>query len=258
VTVIEPPAAAAAAPTATAAPTPSVSDSDESLLQARERAVADLEVTLTRRLKRALQDEQNDVLDRLRNLKGEPTVGSLLPDEDAQVSRYASAARPLLADAAAAGAVFAGAALHRPRTDRPAEVDVAEVDVADLGTECGAAIVSALRRRLEQAIGIGAGDDQAVLVESMGAAYREWKTQRIERLAGDMLAAAFSRGTWEAAPAGALLRWVVEDTDGPCPDCDDDALAGTIPKGEAFPTGQPHPPAHSGCRCLLVPSLAGT
>jgi hypothetical protein len=23
-------------------------------------------------------------------------------------------------------------------------------------------------------------------------------------------------------------------------------------KGSDFPTGQPHPPAHPGCRCLLV------
>jgi hypothetical protein len=45
----------------------------------------------------------------------------------------------------------------------------------------------------------------------------------------------------------------VHDLGGPCPDCDDNALAGPTPRGEVFPTGQPHPPAHAGCRCLLVP-----
>jgi hypothetical protein len=30
-------------------------------------------------------------------------------------------------------------------------------------------------------------------------------------------------------------------------------LAGPVPRGEAFPTGHPHPPAHAGCRCLLAP-----
>ena len=30
------------------------------------------------------------------------------------------------------------------------------------------------------------------------------------------------------------------------------ALAGPTVKGEAYPTGQLHPPAHAGCRCLLV------
>ena len=240
----EPAGEAAAEPAAQPVP-----NGDESLLQAREFAIVDLEVTLTRRLKRVLQDEQNDVLDRLRSLKGAPTLEALLLDEPAQTERYAAAARPMLTDAAAAGAVFADETLGLPGRDAPVEVDV-----ADLATETGGGIVPALRRRLEQAIDAGAGDDQAVVMESLGAAYREWKTQRIERLAGDMLSAAFSRGTWQATPDGARLRWVVEDADGPCPDCDDDALAGDLPKGESFPTGQRHPPAHSGCRCLLVPS----
>jgi hypothetical protein len=126
-------------------------------------------------------------------------------------------------------------------------------DVEDVAREAATTIVESLRRRLEHAISASAGDDQAGLVEAVGSAYREWKSERIERVAGDVLAAAFSRGTWSEVPEGTLLRWVVEDTDGPCPDCDDDALAGGLPKGEAFPTGQPYPPAHTGCRCLLVP-----
>ncbi|MBO0729761.1 MAG: hypothetical protein J2P57_10915, partial [Acidimicrobiaceae bacterium] len=98
-----------------------------------------------------------------------------------------------------------------------------------------------------------AGDDQATLVDAIGAAYREWKSQRIERSVGDVIAAAFSRGSWSTVPDGSRLRWVAEDIEGPCPDCDDDNLAGALLKGEAWPTGQMHPPAHSGCRCLLVP-----
>jgi hypothetical protein len=50
---------------------------------------------------------------------------------------------------------------------------------------------------------------------------------------------------------GKELRRVAAE-EGQCPDCDDNALEPTV-KGEAFPTGQPHPPAHPGCRCLLVP-----
>jgi len=30
-------------------------------------------------------------------------------------------------------------------------------------------------------------------------------------------------------------------------------MAGPTPKGERYPTGQPHPPAHTGCRCLVLP-----
>jgi DivIVA domain-containing protein len=225
-----------------------VTDVDEALLQRRESAVVDLEVTLTRKLKRALQDEQNDLLDRLRGLRGDPTPARLLPKLDVQVNRYTSAARPLVEKAADAGVTFAGETLGQPGSSAGAP------SVADLAGEAGRTIVDSLRRRLEQAINVSTSDeDPSVLVESLGAAYREWKSQRIERIAGDVLAAAFSRGTWHATPEGVSMRWVVDDADGPCPDCDDDALAGALPKGEVFPTGQHHPPAHSGCRCLLVP-----
>jgi DivIVA domain-containing protein len=263
-----------------------LSEADESLLQQRESVIVDLEVTLTRRLKRALQNEQNDLLDRLRNLREQPTAPLLLPGEEEQVARYSDAARPLLVQAAAAGAQFARRILDitdaassngangstsdherggsangtgRAGTGKGGKAaDWAHHPAIDeLAKEAGNNIVGALRRRLEQAIDVTAGDDQAVLIESLGAAYREWKTQRIERLAGDMLSASFSRGTWEASPDGTLLRWIVEDADGPCPDCDDDALAGELPKGEPFPTGQNHPPAHTGCRCLLVPAPPG-
>ncbi len=126
-------------------------------------------------------------------------------------------------------------------------------NVSDLAAEAATTIVESLRRRLEHAIATSLGDEHQVLVEAVGSAYREWKSERLERIAGDVLAAAFSRGTWHRVPDGGPLRWAVRDIDGPCPDCDDNALAGGLPKGEAFPTGQDYPPAHPGCRCLLVP-----
>jgi hypothetical protein len=85
--------------------------------------------------------------------------------------------------------------------------------------------------------------------------YREWKVQKVERLAVHYLIAAHERGGFLAHPEGTPMRWLVDD-DGPCPDCDDNALAGPTPRGEAFPTGQLHPPAHLGCRCLLAPAPA--
>ncbi|HUJ64871.1 MAG TPA: DivIVA domain-containing protein [Acidimicrobiales bacterium] len=227
-----------------------LSDGDEALMQKREAAIVDLEVTLTRKLKRALQDEQNDLLDHLRSLRGEPTASALLPDHQAQIARYAAAASPLLAQASTAGAAFAADVLAVKAAGRT------NASVGDLANETARSIVDALRRRVEEAISAHAGEDQSVLVESVGAAYREWKSQRIERIAGDALVAAFSRGTWNGTPDGTSMRWIVEDVDGPCPDCDDDALAGALARGEAFPTGQQYPPAHSGCRCLLVPTDA--
>ncbi len=226
------------------------SDVDEALLQRRDAAILDIEATLTRKLKRALQDDQNDLLDRLRNLRGAPTVDRLLPDEPAHRQRLAETARSLLDEAAAAGSAFAaeqckGQGVDTNASERP--------EVADLVNELSEGITGPLRRRLAEALGITAGEDQAALTDAVGAAYREWKSQRIERAASDVIASAFSRGSWSTVPDGTRVRWVPEDVDGPCPDCDDDSLAGAITKGEAFPTGQLYPPAHSGCRCLLVP-----
>ena len=241
-----------------------VSDEEESLLQRRESAIGELEMVLTRSLKRALQDEQNDLLDKLRLLNGDLNAEALLGVEETQVASYVAIVAPLLSQAAAKGSAFAAQCLESSGSDGPSGSDGldqgASTAVDDLADTCARGLATTLRRRLEQAIESVSADgpaghveDRENLVEAIGSAYREWKSQRIERLGGDALCAAFSRGTWSTVPGGAALRWIVDDPDGPCPDCDDDALAGELPKPEEFPTGQLHPPAHSGCRCLLVP-----
>ncbi len=85
---------------------PARPDGDEALLQRRDAALVDLEVSLTRKLKRALQDDQNQLLDRLRSLRGTPTVARVLPNRSTHVARYADAALPLVDEAAAAGVEF--------------------------------------------------------------------------------------------------------------------------------------------------------
>jgi DivIVA domain-containing protein len=226
-----------------------IPNEDEALLQRRDAAVGPIEASLARKLKRALQDEQNDLLDRLRGLRTKPTAATVLPAVNAHAERFSLAGRPLLDQAAKAGAAFAASVSGQA----PPRKDAKTPDLDDLASDLAAAVVDPLRRRLEQAFAEGDDDDPGVLVESLGAAYREWKTERIEQTAADHVAGAFARGAFSATPEGTRLRWLVEDVNGPCPDCDDNALAGGLPKGEAFPTGQRWPPAHAGCRCLLVP-----
>jgi hypothetical protein len=197
---------------------------------------------LVRRLKRALQDDQNDILDRVR--AGGGWGPDVLPPTEEHERRYVTAAIEHLRDAARSGATFAGA-----KPDDAPPVD----GIAD---ELAAAIVVPLRRRLDGAGGsVDAGDDSA-LVEHVGAAYRDWKGGRVERLAGDQTLAAFSQALLAAAPHASSWRWIVDDGGTQCPDCDDNALAGPLRRGEAFPTGHPCPPAHAGCRCLLAPAEA--
>jgi len=226
--------------------TPAVASIDDGLVRRRDGELEPVEVSLTRRLKRALQDDQNELLDRLRSHRGPVRVESLLPPAAEHAERFRRVGQDLLAQAARVGASFAGSVV-------PSSPDLTDLvdDVAD-------AVTRPLRARLQRGLGdaLAEGDDEAVLVERVGAAYREWKTQRIERLATDQIVAAFSRGFMGATPPGTALRWVVSDIGGPCPDCDDNALAGVVPSGEAYPTGPVHPPAHPGCRCLLVPAPA--
>jgi len=208
----------------------------------RDEVLTPLVATLARRLKRVLQDDQNDILDRLR-AKGGWAPGVLLPEDD-HAQRYVQAVGDQLMEAARAGATFAGG-----KADEAPGVD-------DVAASMAAEIVAPLRRRLEGTGPSVEEGDESALVELVGAAFREWKGARTERLAGDQTVFAFARAALAAVPVGTELRWVVDDDVAECPDCDDNALAGPVPSPEAFPTGHPHPPAHAGCRCLLVPANA--
>lgn len=216
-------------------------DTPDPLLARRDELLGPAAASLARRLKRAIADDQNDVLDRLRALG---TFGpQVLASEDEQQTRYREASGGQLLEAARAGAVFGGGSPD----DAPS--------VEDLSSELAASIVAPLRRRLlEEPAPLE--DDESAMVEHIGSAYREWKGQRVERVARDHAHAAFSRAALAVTPEGRDLRWLVDDDGGQCPDCDDNALAGALPRGEAFPTGHVHPPAHPGCRCLLVPGQA--
>ncbi|MGA2521696.1 MAG: DivIVA domain-containing protein [Acidimicrobiales bacterium] len=221
---------------------PSSEDEDDPLVVQRDEILVPLVTALARRLKRALQDDQNDILDRLR-AKGGWGPNVLLPaDEHAQ--RYVRASIDQLVEVARAGATFGGG-----KPDDAPGVD-------EIATALANDIVGPLRRRLDgegQATEVG---DEAALVELVGAAFREWKGTRVERLAGDQAVFAFARAVLAAVPDGTALRWIVDDDGVECPDCDDNALAGPVPAGEEYPTGHRHPPAHAGCRCLLAPASA--
>jgi DivIVA domain-containing protein len=209
------------------------------VFEARDAAVEGAERAITRALKRALADEQNEVLDALRRLKGRPTVEALLPSPAEQAARYAATATKHLGAAAGAGAATSDGA--------------AEADVDALVGAFADEVAADLRARVERAVD-QAGGDVETLQEALSAAYREWKSSRAEPLGRHAVAGSYAAGAYAASSDRALV-WVVDPAEGGCPDCDDNALAGPTPKGEAFPTGQLHPPAHAGCRCLVLPAI---
>jgi DivIVA domain-containing protein len=213
---------------------------DEQLLDAREDALAPVAEDLTRRAKRALQDEQNDVLDGVRRQRGKIDTTKVLPSLDDQLARWAHVLQPAVDKTYAVGAASAGGDAQRA----PAAV------LADLAS----VVVTPLRDRLSATLADidepTPADTELAIAQRLGARYREWRSQHLETMLGDALAAAHARGVFDAAPEGAQLRWIPIQA-GKCADCDDNALEPT-PRGNDFPTGQPHPPAHPGCRCLLV------
>lgn len=213
----------------------------------RDELVDPIVNALARRLKRTLQDDQNDLLDRLRSNGSHWSIG-LLPEETEHVAAYATAAVPALEEASEAGVSFAGpGSAHGPDADA----------LLGIAHELATALVGPLRRRLSGGEEL-AGAEESVVAEYVGSAFREWKGERIGRLAGDHVVAAFSLGSMSAieGESSAQLKWVAVPSSGdePCPDCEDNGLNGSQRPGEAFPTGHAHPPAHPGCRCVVVRS----
>jgi hypothetical protein len=156
---------------------------------------------------------------------------------------WAEAASSELALAAAAGAAFPGLG-GAPRQPSPDDL----VAVAEALAE---AVASPLRDRLSQVIEEADGDAE-VAADGVRATYRTWRSERLGPAIDHAVVDAFSLGVATAFGTGTPVAWLVDDGAQACPDCDDDALAGALPNGEAFPTGHRRPPAHPGCRCLLV------
>jgi hypothetical protein len=213
-------------------------DPEVVVLRERDAVLATVERELGRRLKRVLADEQNEVLDLLRRGKS-VTFAEVVPAGDEHADRFAIAAGPDLDAAAAHGAARVGA-------------DVA-VSCDELAGRLGRALVDPLRQRIARSFEDCDGDLEEVS-ERLRALYREWKGQHIGVAVRHYTAAAYAWGAYEGAPDGAKLRWLVDRTGEPCPDADDNALAGPVAKGTQFPTGDRCSPAHPGCRCLVVPA----
>lgn len=215
------------------------SDALLTLLERRDGMIDPIEARVARRLKRVLADEQGQVLDAVRRAKGRADLDDVLSTDD-QVTAYALAVADDLRGAAEEGAAFEGASL-------PSSATAAVDEVArELGRELAGVVRPRVARCLE------AGDDAEDTSDRLRAAYREWKTDRLIEVTRHLVLSAFGEGQCAVRPAGAPVRWVPDPDHPACPDCEDDVLAGAVPSGEAFPTGHTHPPAHPGCRCLVV------
>jgi hypothetical protein len=210
----------------------------EELFSRRDAAVAGALALLTRKVKRALQDDQNLMIERLRGVNG--LITTELEDEFEQRTRYAEAAEEALREAAVAGVAF----VHEETGSAVTGGD--DVAAADAARDLAVTLVVALRKRV---LAEGNGDG----AERVNAAYKEWRGARVERLCGDIARRAFHAGV-VAASQGRDLKFVPAPNDAPCDACARDGAGGARPAGQVFPSGQPYPPLHAGCGCLVLPA----
>jgi DivIVA domain-containing protein len=234
-------AAASPAAVATAEPPAAagVDPADAAELARRDAAVGGAREALAKRLKRQLADEQNEVLHGLR--RGDTRVFEL-DDADDHAAAWALAAGHELAVVANVGAALEGG--------EPARL-LSVSDVSVVTEALTDAYARPLRLKVLEVIDAADGDAETA-ADAVRSVYRDRRGRRLDAAIDDAVLAAFSTGVLAAASAGTEFRWVVDDGETACPDCDDNGLAGSVAAGSSFPTGHTAPPAHPGCRCLLV------
>ena len=202
----------------------------------RDEVLAPVVVAMSRKLKRVLADEENEVLEYLRGKKNALTIEAMVGELEVHAKRYGDAISEDIMAAAK------GAAKSAKATDVIPTVDVL----------IGVQLVKPLRDRLAKAIEQN-GTDRVAMAKALRGVYRQWKSQHIDEQVDDIACLSYSRGFFAGVKPGTQVCWMVDPNGPECPDAEDNSLAGCIALGKEFPTGNLHPLAHAGCRCLLAP-----
>ena len=211
----------------------------------RDAALAPVIAAMSRKLKRVLADEQNEVLDILRGKLSVKTLDAIVGPKADHSARMIEALEASLKAGALAGAKSLSDA-----SDKELQKMVA-TQIAAINEYLIATVVVPLRERLSRSISQASGDN-AELTSLVRVVYREWKNQHVDTQVDNIAQTSFGRGAFAALTPGTKVCWKV-DPDGPaCADAEDNSLAGFVSAGEAFPTGHTHAPAHAGCRCALA------
>jgi hypothetical protein len=208
------------------------------LIAARDAAVAESVASLTKRVKRALQDDQNAMLERLRS--GKAGVDGIIGAEADERALYVDQTLEVLVSTAKAGAQF---------TAHPGSTTVSPDPalMQRLAEHMAATIVTLLRRHLAEA-------GSELTPEALSAAFKEWRGARVDGLVADVALSAFASG--QVALTTNTVRWVVASSGQGCAECVANSAATPRKAGTEFPSGHRHPPVHAGCRCALVTANA--
>ncbi|MEY3978354.1 MAG: hypothetical protein RLZZ284_1210 [Actinomycetota bacterium] len=222
--------------------------SDRSLFQQRATTIAAVLDAMLRITKRNIADDENAIITHVGGKRTSLSPEAMLHDIEQQSRRYADTLREELTSIAVEAARTIQSArradLRTSALDGVVE-GVVRIFINDM--------LNQLHERVRAALGRHANDRDAIISE-IRTMFKQARSESLTKVVTDVAHFAYARGVFTACDATINVCWVV-DADGPaCADAEDNALAGSIRHGEEFPTGQQHPLAHDGCRCLVIPA----
>lgn len=213
-------------------------DSVPEIFKDRDVALARLGPELRRQMKRALNDDQNDVLDRIRRGTGSPSV-SELPSNEAQIQHYFDPLRESLGAVADSAAELANG-----------EADLVAID--SIALQIAKHLVISLRIPMIDKIEQSPDSDRELLSDAIRTIYRDYRNALLVPLLEDALFEIYAIGHFMALEPTAETRWLVDPRLEPDPLCEINSRTTGLKLGDIYPSGHNYPLTLPGCRCLLV------
>lgn len=215
---------------------------DLAVFMQRTELLGDASASAGRRIKRLLQEDQNELLDRLRTARAS-AADALLPLEE-QIERFHGGLSEILSAAFLAGRTAGGLEGGDPEEA--------------VGSLVRKQFLVPLRSDVSRVIeaGFTAKDSAAAISERANDVFRVWKGVRTDLLGEGLVFAAFHAGVLDALVARGTekKRWVFSPQEQDCPRgiCKVNVDGGATPTGSVFASGHNAPPAHGGCSCTVI------
>ncbi|MDX1657638.1 MAG: DivIVA domain-containing protein [Nitriliruptorales bacterium] len=220
----------------------------------RDESLAGIRPGMLRRLKRALQDVQNVVLDAIRRSEGKGEVDDLIPPEE-ELETLGEVATMFLTAAYRAG-LADGAELvdEEVPEDGGDESRVSGASAtfrAVLQHEINSSLAATLRAGLE------AEEPETSLSERVGGVFRDLKGPVVEATVNEHLTRVYGYGAvdiWKELGAVDSKSWITgQEPRCPANQCQTNQREGPVALSEKFPSGDEVPPAHDACVCAVTP-----
>ncbi len=227
---------------------------DEPITGKYSSIFAPIQSQISRRVKRVLQDDQNELLDRLRTTKAKDSI-TLIGSLEHLSIRYLEVLGPfvnVINESARAfyamytSTITGGTDLLNVTEDASDEMHIV---ARDLAQELAVELIGRIDRVLDRE----QSDDDSGITSHLGATFRSLKSEYVETLAKDFVSSLASTWLLTCTDAKKVI-WMRTSKPG-CSDCEDNELEGSVDSGMEFPTGSVAPPGHIGCECLLLPEF---